>query len=191
MGSYAELWISNEKSPAAEQEAIDGILSKWSVPLGWLALFEPSDFILDTQHEEEEDLDVQVLYSFKPAQEAVSLIQERSPNCALVGGESWINGIKFFLAFLEKGGDGYIHVGYSGLADDEFPPIDQREFYIKQINNMAYPPLVEKRSLFGGRKPKLSEHWRMMMPEGFKLGKPLPYWAWFGGPPGTKNDWDD
>ncbi len=190
MGSYAELWISNEKSPVAEQEPVDGILSKWYVPLGWLALFEPKDFILETQYEEKEDKNYHVLFSSKPVREAINLIQQRSDYCSQLGGESWAKGLEFFLAFLTNGNASYVHVEYSGLADDDFLPIYQREFYIKQLSNMAHPPVVEKRSLFGGKKEELSEHWKMMTPEEFKIGKVLPYWAWFGAPPGTKEDWD-
>ena len=191
MGSYAELFLTNDQSPALEGNVIDSILSKWYVPLGWLALYEPQDFKLETEFDEDLEEDFHVLYSTRPVGKAISLIQERSSNCEKLGGDSWTKGLDFFLTYLKTSNAEYVHVAYSGLADDEFPAFDQQEFYIAQINNMKFPSMDEKKSLFGGTKLKRNKNWEALLPEGYKPGKLLPYWAWFGAPPGTKEDWGD
>lgn len=130
MGSYANLWLSNAESPLATDNANVEILYKWDVSLGWLALCEPEDFSLETVEEDEEVF--QVLYSSKSIDKAVQCLEKRSPLCAEAGGESWTQGMRYFVAFLTQNDASFVHVGYNGLMDDDFPALDQRALYIER-----------------------------------------------------------
>ena len=94
-----------------------------------------------------------------------------------------------FIEFLSQEGADFVHVGYSGLMDDNFPALDQREFYIESIKNINAPVMIEKRTLLGKKKTVLSDSWRMLVPADYKRGAVLPFWAWFGAPPGNREDW--
>ena len=186
MGSYANLWISDSASPVDETEVAEEIFMKWEVPLGWLALFEPEDFSLETIEEDGDSY--QVLYSSKPIDRAIKKLDERSSLCVQAGGKSWEQGKERFVSFLARHHAGFVHAGYSGLMDDEFPAIDQRQLYIERIKNIRLPVMIEKKTLFGKKKERLAEHWRLLVPADFKPGVVLPCWAWFGAPPDGE-DW--
>lgn len=186
MGSYANLWISDSRSPVDETEVTEEIFMKWDVPLGWLALFEPEDFSLETVEEECDSY--QVLYSSSPVDRAIRRLHERSAICVQVGGRKWEQGKEKFVEFLATHQSKFVHVGYSGLMDDEFPAIDQRQLYIERIRNIRTPVLIEEKTLFGKTKMSLAEHWRLLVPADYKPDAALPCWAWFGAPP-EGEDW--
>lgn len=187
MGSYANLWISDSPSPIDEAEVFEELLSKWEVPLGWLALFDPHDFILETVEEDGDSY--QILYSSKPIDQAIENLESRSVLCAQAGGASWAQGKREFVGFLTSHRSAFVHVGYSGLMDDNFPAIEQRQTYIEGIKNIKAPVMIEKKSLFGKKKTVLAEHWTMLVPGDFKPGLTLPCWSWFGAPPSPQEDW--
>lgn len=187
MGSYANLWISESPSPVDVTEVPEEIFMKWNVPLGWLALFEPQDFSLETVEEDGDSF--QVLYSSKPVESAIRNLRDRSAVCEQLDGESWANGKEQFEEFLAAHRGRFVHVGYSGLMDDEFPAIEQRQLYIERINNIRLPVTTEKKTLLGKKKEILAEHWKLLVPADYKPGVVLPCWSWFGSPPGNREDW--
>ena len=192
MGSYANLHLSRCSSTEDEDAYLDDteLLSKWLVPLGWLALFEPHNFHIRDLVDEDGG-PYSTLQLSNDLNTALSLLKKRTTLFSEAMGDNWDRCVDSFVNHLSHTEASYVHVDFSGLIDDEATAQLLREKNIAVVEKMLPPVMTEKKTIFGKKKNILSKNWKAILDftTDYKPNELFPCWTWFGIPPGDREDW--
>jgi hypothetical protein len=182
MGHYSELYFSNTRSrPKRGEFSADSphLLSKYHVPLLWLALFEPRDIVLIAQEEDDDRWP----YLVKTRTEALQLLASREQAIVTRFPSLKREWLAQFKALLERSPFEYVHLDTSDVGSMVCSGEEWHSKLQSMLSIFSNEPSSPQPSFLGKllRRPSAIDGWAifnsMLGPafEGEAGEKPWPY----------------